>query len=148
MPLTVTGTQNAASDTWAGQALRHAGSLEDQFMKILVTQLKYRDPMEPMDERDFFAQMAQFSSAAQMQSLNDNISWLCSYLIDSHLGKSLLEAATLIGKHFEAVVPDGTAAGVIEGVGFSSGRLVVLSGGREFPVDSLIWIGGAADESE
>lgn len=121
MPLTVTGTQGAAANPWAGEALRQIGSLEDQFMRILITQLQYQDPLEPVNERDFFAQMAQFTTAAQMQSLNNNITWLCGYLVESHIGRSLLEAANLIGKRFEAVVPDGAATGVIEGVRFSSG---------------------------
>lgn len=148
MPLGVTGTQYAPTAEWTSQVWGQLYSLEDQFMKILVTQLKYQDPIEPIQEKDFFAQMAQFSTAAQMQVLNGNINWLCSYLMDSLAGRNLLEAATLIGKQFEAQVQNGTATGVVEGVRWSSGRLVVVSGGSEFPVDSLVWIGGAAGEGE
>jgi flagellar basal-body rod modification protein FlgD len=148
MPLSVRGTQDTAVDRWTDQAMRHLGSLEDQFMRILITQLKYQDPIEPVNEREFFAQMAQFTTATQVQNLNSSISLLCSYLLDSHLGNSLLQAANLIGKRFEAVVSEGTVTGVIESVGFSGGRLVVFCQGKEYPVDSLTWIGGADRETE
>ena len=35
---------------------------KDDFLKLLVTQLQHQDPMNPMDDKDFMGQMAQFSS--------------------------------------------------------------------------------------
>ncbi|MCL2854279.1 MAG: hypothetical protein FWE21_01510 [Defluviitaleaceae bacterium] len=40
------------------------------FLNLLITQLRHQDPLNPMDDRDFIAQMAQFSSLEQMQNLN------------------------------------------------------------------------------
>ncbi|MCL2355851.1 MAG: hypothetical protein FWC70_01670 [Defluviitaleaceae bacterium] len=40
------------------------------FLNLLITQLRYQDPLNPMDDRDFIAQMAQFSALEQMMNLN------------------------------------------------------------------------------
>jgi flagellar basal-body rod modification protein FlgD len=41
----------------------------DAFLKILITQLQYQDPSQPMQDKEFIAQMAQFSSLEQMNKV-------------------------------------------------------------------------------
>ena len=43
----------------------------DAFLRLLTTQLSNQDPLNPTEDREFIAQMAQFSSLEQMQNLND-----------------------------------------------------------------------------
>lgn len=45
---------------------------KDQFLNILVAQLQHQDPMSPLEDKDFIAQMAQFSSLEQMNALVDS----------------------------------------------------------------------------
>lgn len=47
-------------------------------MKILLTQLTYQDPLKPMDNQQFMAQMAQFTSLEQTQQLNQKMATLIS----------------------------------------------------------------------
>ena len=67
-----------------GYSYRTAGSQENQtkntqtlgkddFLKLLITQLRYQDPTSPVDDKEFIAQLAQFSSLEQIQSLNQNL---------------------------------------------------------------------------
>src|SRR5699024_12653765 len=49
---------------------------KDEFLKILMTQLQNQDPLDPMDDKDFIAQMATFSSLEQLMNMSgkmDNI---------------------------------------------------------------------------
>lgn len=49
---------------------------KDQFLKLLVTQMQYQDPLNPMDNAQFTAQLAQFSSLEQLFQVNDNLTGL------------------------------------------------------------------------
>ncbi|WP_150267661.1 flagellar hook capping FlgD N-terminal domain-containing protein [Paenibacillus tepidiphilus] len=46
---------------------------KDQFLKILITQLQNQDPMQPMEDKEFIAQMAQFSSVEQLMNISTQI---------------------------------------------------------------------------
>ncbi|NLW22284.1 MAG: hypothetical protein GXY88_03360 [Tissierellia bacterium] len=46
---------------------------KDAFLRLLTTQLANQDPLNPMEDREFIAQLAQFTSLEQMQNLNKNI---------------------------------------------------------------------------
>jgi flagellar basal-body rod modification protein FlgD len=47
---------------------------KNEFLKLLVTQLKNQDPMNPVDNQEFIAQMASFSSLEQLISINEAVS--------------------------------------------------------------------------
>lgn len=75
---------------------------KDTFLRLLVTQLRYQDPLSPLGNEAFIAQLAQFSSLEQLQSLNKTLS---DYLGNSSLSVQLFTntiAATFIGKDIKA----------------------------------------------
>lgn len=53
---------------------------QDEFMTMLLAQLKNQNPLDPMDGKDFAAQLAQFSSLQQLSNLNTTMSSLPTYL--------------------------------------------------------------------
>jgi len=87
---TTTGSQNSGTTT---RSVDNSLGKED-FLKILVAQLQNQDPLNPMDDTDFIAQLAQFSALEQMQSLNS--------------GSSFSQAYGLIGKYVYASVVDSS----------------------------------------
>src|SRR3972149_296166 len=71
-----TSLASTAGSTGAGASL--AGAVQknlgkEDFLKLLVTQLRYQDPMAPEDPKDFVAQLAQFSSLEQQINANTNL---------------------------------------------------------------------------
>ncbi len=53
---------------------------KDQFLNILMTQLQHQDPMNPLEDKDFIAQMAQFSSLEQLTNLNKTMEGISTTL--------------------------------------------------------------------
>ncbi|MGE5381118.1 MAG: flagellar hook capping FlgD N-terminal domain-containing protein [Methylocystaceae bacterium] len=100
---------------------------KDDFLKLLITELQYQNPLEPLEDKDFIGQMANFSSLEQMQNLNKSFESLASSnqdqtnslsLILTQLisGNQLQQAAALIGKEVEYSVTDD-AGGVTKATG-------------------------------
>ncbi len=91
-PMTTAG---AAETTPPGGALG-----KDEFLRLLVTQLRHQDPFEPMDSQAMIAQLAQFSALEQMQNVAESVS----------LGRQeqgLMQGLLLQGKSVSALTEDG-----------------------------------------
>src|SRR5690349_19398354 len=76
------------------------------FLKILLTQLNYQDPLKPMDNQEFMAQMAQFTALEQTQQLNDRV----QQLVDN---QAALQSIGLIGRSIDFTTSSGRAAGPV-----------------------------------
>jgi flagellar basal-body rod modification protein FlgD len=74
------------------------------FMRILLTQLTYQDPLKPMDNQAFMAQMAQFTSLEQSQRLNDKVQQLIE-------NQAALQSVGLIGRTVDIATDTGQATG-------------------------------------
>ena len=98
---------------------------KDDFLRILVTQLTHQDPTNPMEDRDFIAQMAQFSSLEQMQNLNKEFSRVAELI-------ALSQATALIGKTVDVAVSEGRDFEGREIMNLVTGRVEEVTGGS-FP---------------
>jgi len=67
---------------------------QDDFLTLMITQLKNQDPFKPMDPAQYVGQLAQFSSVSGLADINKNISALTSSL----RGNQVLDGAALIGR--------------------------------------------------
>jgi len=73
---------------------------QDDFLTLMITQLKHQDPFKPMDPSQYVGQLAQFSSVAGLSDMNKNI----TALTNSLRGNQVLDGAALIGR---TVIADG-----------------------------------------
>jgi flagellar basal-body rod modification protein FlgD len=82
-----------------------ASDIQMDYMKLLVTQMQNQNPLEPMDNQDMTAQLAQFSQLQQIEGLNTSFARVLESVQRSY-------ASSLIGKEvsFQTRATDGTLA--------------------------------------
>jgi flagellar basal-body rod modification protein FlgD len=69
------------AETSSGKTADKAELGRDQFLKLLITQLKHQDPLNPMESVEFTAQLAQFSSLEQLFKLGDSLEGIKTSLL-------------------------------------------------------------------
>jgi flagellar basal-body rod modification protein FlgD len=124
---------------------------KDAFMRLLVNQMKNQDPLSPTDSQTFVAQLAQFSSLEQMQSLNDNIVGLAVLQQNNALMAQLTQSSALIGQEvrYEDPTSGETLTGTVSTVKIQDGLAVLSIGGADVPLGSVSEVlGHPADEPD
>jgi len=86
---------------------------KSDFLLLLVTQFKHQDPLNPMDDKEFVAQLAQFSSLEQLMNMNESMDNLTAATKE----QQLMNAANYIGKN---VAASGNSIAKAEDGGISS----------------------------
>jgi flagellar basal-body rod modification protein FlgD len=98
---------------------------KDTFLKLLVAQLKYQNPLEPTDSAAFMAQTAQFTVVEKLDALAKNNAELLST-------NRALSASSLIGQSVVHPGPDGVdVVATVTGVRFDATGPVLLTGDTE-----------------
>jgi flagellar basal-body rod modification protein FlgD len=102
---------------------------KDDFLKILITQLSYQDPTAPMEDKEFIAQMAQFSSLEQMTSMAGDFAKLTQMLMAG-------EATSALGKSVEITDGERVVQGRVNAV--SRGQVPeILVNGEKYPWEKV-----------
>lgn len=119
---------NAVTGTDSNPLQASALGMED-FLKILLTQLQYQNPLDPMDNQQFMAQMAQFTTLQQTQQLNTNIETLIT-------NQASLQSVGLIGRTVDVSTESGPLTGTVTSLSLSGATpqiAIRLSGGTTIP---------------
>jgi len=110
-PVQTPGAPSAAGATPLSQATGNLG--KDDFLKLLVGQLRNQNPLEPVKDQEFMGQMAAFSTLEQVTNLSASNERLNQTVAAS-------QSIALIGHQVSYLKPDGTSAeGLVEHVSFS-----------------------------
>ena len=91
-----------------------ANSLNTQdFLNVLLTQLTYQDPLKPMDNQEFMAQLAQFTTLGQTEQLNTSMSALLNT-------QASLQSVGLLGRTVSITQSDSsTVSGTVQSLSMS-----------------------------
>lgn len=91
---------------------------QEDLFKILLTELQYQDPLEPMDNKEFIAQLAQFTNLEQTRQFNNNLESLLSVQASN-------QSITLLGKTVEIETGSAPEVGDVISVIFEDGSPIL-----------------------
>ena len=106
---------------------------QQQFMQLLLTQLRNQDPLSPMDDTQFITQLSQFSMQQGIQDLDTNFSNLLAL-------QELTQGTNLVGRKVTYQAPGasgGLQQGVVSGISVNQGQLQVMVQGQTLPLSSI-----------
>ena len=123
---TTTGTTGGATTQADPQTMG-----KDTFLKLLVAQLKYQNPMQPVDSSQFMAQTAQFTMVEKLEAMAAQTDALVA-------GEASQRAAGLLGRQVTYLDDQGAAqTGVVTGTRFGTDGPVLLLGKTEISLSGV-----------
>ncbi|UVI32501.1 flagellar hook capping FlgD N-terminal domain-containing protein [Paenibacillus spongiae] len=117
---------------------------KDDFLRILVTQLRNQDPMQPLQDSDFIAQMAQFTSVEQLMNMSNEMT-----MLRQNLGM----ASSMIGKEIAWYDYTETGelvpfSGKVESILIKDNVQYAIVGESQIPLDKIVSIAEGGETSD
>jgi flagellar basal-body rod modification protein FlgD len=145
--------QSASAASASSNAITNRGQLgKQEFLQLLVTQLKNQDPLNPQDPQEFASQLAQFSSLEQLVEIGDKLEAQSAQneemvaLINSTSSLSLL-GRNVVAKGNDLIIGDTGEAKIRVEVGGTGGRGIVRvydENGREVAKANVLRVDAGA----
>lgn len=110
---------------------------KDAFLKILLAQLKYQDPLDPLKDKDFIAQMAQFSTVEQLLTLNKSFDDFKSLQSTLKSTSEYTQAISLLGKKVEVLKDGQPLQATVTEVRTTEDATKVVVAGDEYLLSSI-----------
>ncbi len=107
-----------------------SGITQDQFLRLLMAQLKHQDPSEPMSSSEMVTQMAQLSSLEAMNGLRSSFSAVLDL-------QRLLGGTQLIGREVEYTLGDLPQRGVVESVSITGDAVRLSVNGYDIKLEDV-----------
>lgn len=129
----------SASDSAFG-SLNSTNDLgKDAFMELLVTQLSNQNPLEPTNNEEFIAQLANFSSLEEMEEVNTNLLTMIQLNQTNALLDQLTSSSALIGQQVTWTHPvtGVQSTGEVESVKLDQGLAILRVDGFEVPLAAI-----------
>jgi len=133
MDISIDPTSTAQVNSTLPQTGNPGGALgKEQFLELLMAQLSHQDPLDPVDNSESIAQMAQFSSLEQMQNVSGQ-------LAEMRQSSGLMNGLALHGKNVELLTESGEKhEGTIDRVAWESDGISVSLNGESISLSNVI----------
>ncbi|ARO28703.1 MULTISPECIES: flagellar hook assembly protein FlgD [Rhizobium] len=139
MAVDATSSVTSSTTTSSSSTQSKATLNYDNFLQLLIAQMKNQDPTDPMDASEQVAQLATFSQVEQTIQTNTKLDTLLA-------SSSLTQASSYVGKYMESA--DGTVKGVIDSVKvYSDGIIATTTDGDKILVQAGITVADEAPSS-
>ena len=129
----VTGTSAANQAAYSSEDKKIDNSVDKEFfLEMLVTQMKYQDPLSPVDNNEFIAQTAQFTLVEEMQTMKNEF--------------AQNKAIDLIGKYVEGKVKNPVTnqmeltGGIVDSVSISGGKATLNVGDLKLKPENIVGV--------
>lgn len=130
----ITQTGIAQSVETANNRIPTKTLTQQDFLKLLVTQLTTQDPLNPMKDTEFVAQMVQFSMLEQNKGMQDAISAMRN-------SQKMVEANSLLGRSVRVIGNDSSiVGGTVSSIVLDNGEPQLLINGNLYSLDRVITI--------
>lgn len=139
----ISSTVRSGDATTAASSSRVPGKSlgQDDFLKLLVTQLSAQDPMNPQKDTEFIAQMAQFTSLEQTTAMRSDLAGL-------RQDQQMQQANALIGRNVVIQPPKGEPVlGTVTGLNMVDGAPQIIVNNEFYPLSSLLRVAGPLNPS-
>ena len=104
---------------------------QDDFLKLLATQFQVQDPLKPMEDTAFIAQMAQFSALEQSSALARDMNLL-------RADQQRVTANSYLGHRVTLETKDGTTSGEVSAVDLSGKEPQLVVGGKTYALSAVL----------
>ncbi|AJC77960.1 MULTISPECIES: flagellar hook assembly protein FlgD [Rhizobium] len=136
MAVDATSSVSTSTTSSTSSAQKKATLNYDNFLQLLIAQMKNQDPTDPMDASEQMSQLASFSQVEQTIQTNTKLDTLLS-------SSSLTQASSYVGKYMESA--DGTVKGTVESVKvYSDGIIATTTDGGKILVQAGITVADKA----
>ena len=117
-----------------------ASADKDMFLKLLVAQMKYQDPMNPTDSSEFLSQSAQFTALEKMSTTAEQVTQLVGL-------QMAFGASSLVGRTVTYPQQDGTSvSGPVSSVKFTSNGPILTVDGVDVAFNEVTSVGDGSTD--
>ena len=120
----------AAPDKLARVPMKTLG--QDEFLQLLVVQMRNQDPLKPVSDTEFIAQMAQFSNLEQTKEMSGDIAKL-------RQSSAFNQATALMGKQVRLLSDEDTfTKGIVTDLTVRDGEVSLIVNGKTYELGQVV----------